>query len=242
MKLLLKSVLATGLILAAANPALAQTRPAPTPLGPMVPGIAVASMEAAVGNSDAYRAAAQQRPATYKAVYDQAQARAAQLDAELKPMIDRFNADRAARKPDTVLQPQFNAIQAKQEAAKDEIQGIMMPVALSEAYVVEQIEAKLDEAVRAAMTKGRYSLLLQPQAVVLGPGYDITPAVVAELNRVIPTAQLVPPQGWVPRQVREQQAAQAGAAGTPAPAAPAAPPVGAPVPPRPAAGPQPDGR
>lgn len=236
MKLLMKSVLATGLILAAAQPSLAQTRPAVTPLGAMVPGIAVASMEAAVANSDAYRAAAQQRPVTYKAVYDQAQARAAQLDAELKPMIDRFNADRAARKPDAVLQPQYVAIQAKQEAAKEEIQQIMYPVALSEAFVVEQLEAKLDGAVRTAMTKGRYSLLLQPQAVVLGPGYDITPQVVAELNLLIPVAQLVPPAGWVPRQIREQQAAQAAAAGTPAPAA------GAPAAPRPAAGPAPDGR
>ncbi len=239
MKILLKSVLATGLILAAAQPALAQTRPAPAPpLGPLAQGVAVASMEGAVANSDAYRAAGQQRPVTYKAVYDAAQARAVQLDAELKGLIDRFNADRAAKKPDAVLQQQYGAIQAKQEAAKEEVQGMMMPVAMSEAYVVEQIEAKLDEAVRAAMTKGRYSLLLQPQAVVLGPGYDITPSVVAELNRLIPTAQLVPPQGWVPRQVREQQAAQA-AAGGPAPAAPAGT---APVAPRPAAGPQPEGR
>ena len=236
MKLLLKSVLATGLILAAAQPVLAQTRPAAAPLGPMSQGVAVASMESAVANSDAYRAAAQQRPATYKAVYDQAQARAAQIDAELKPMIDRFNADRAAKKPDAVLQAEYTAIQAKQEAAKEEIQGIMLPVALSEAFVVEQIEAKLDGAVHAAMTKGRYSLLLQPQAVVLGPGYDITPQVVAELNALIPTAQLVPPQGWVPRQVREQQAAAAGGA------APAAPTGTAPVAPRPAAGPAPEGR
>jgi Skp family chaperone for outer membrane proteins len=239
MKLLMKSVLATGLILAAANPALAQTRPAVAPIGALVPGIAVASMEGAVANSDAYRAAAQQRPATYKAVYDQAQARAVQLDADLKPLIDRFNADRAAKKPDAVLQPQYVAIQQRQEAAKEEIQQIMYPVALSEAFVVEQLEAKLDAAVRAAMTKGRYSLLLQPQAVVLGPGYDITPQVVAELNALIPTAQLVPPQGWVPRQVREQQAAQAAAAGGPAPVAPAGT---APAAPRPAAGPQPDGR
>ena len=239
MKLLLKSVLSTGLLLAAAQPVLAQTRPAAAPLGPMVPGVAVASMEAAIGGSNAYRAAAQQRPVDYKAVYDRAQARAAQLDAELKVMIDRFNADRAARKPDAVLQPQFAAIQQKQQAAKDELEQIMLPVSLSEAYVIEQIEAKLDAAVRAAMAKGRYSLLLQPQAVVLGPGYDITPAVVAELNTLIPTAQLNPPPGWLPRSVREQQAAQAAAAGTPAPAAA---PGAAPAAPRPAAGPQPEGR
>jgi hypothetical protein len=60
---------------------------------------------------------------------------------------------------------------------------------------------------------------------------------VAELNALIPTANIVPPQGWVPRQVREQQAAQQQAQQAqqqPAAAAPAQAP-------RPA-GPQTDGR
>lgn len=243
MKTLLKPAsLALGLILAAlsAPVVLAQAAPAaPAPLGPLVPGLGVANLEAVVANSDAYRAAGQQRPVTYKAVYDSAQARALVLDGELKVLADRFTADRAAKKPEAMLQQQYVVIQAKQEAAKEEIQRMTMPIALSEAYVVEQIEAKLDTAVRNAMTKRRVSLLVSPQAVILGPGYDITPAIVAEINLLIPTAQLVPPAGWEPRQVREARAAQGG--GQPAaPARPAAP--GAAPAPRPAAGPQPEGR
>ncbi|MGQ3228737.1 MAG: OmpH family outer membrane protein, partial [Blastomonas fulva] len=51
--------------------------------------------------------------------------------------------------------------------------------------------------------------------------YDLTKDITAELNAAIPTAQLVPPQGWLPRAQREQQARQAAASG--AAAAPAAP-------------------
>lgn len=244
MKTLLKSAAALGLVLAAvaAPTAMAQTAPAATPTtGPLVPGLAIANFDAAVANTDAFRAAGQQRPTTYKPVYDQTQARARAIEAELKPLVDRFNADRTAKKPDTVLQPQYQAIQARQEAAKEEIQRMMLPIALSEAYVVEQIEDRLDQAVRNAMTKRKISLVLNPQVVMAAQnGYDLTPAVTAELNLLIPTAQLVPPQGWEPRQIREaraQQAAQAGGAPAPAPAAGAAP-----VAPRPAAGPQPEGR
>lgn len=244
MKTLLKSAAALGLVLAAvaAPAAMAQTAPAAaTPAtGPLVPGLAIANFDAAVANTDAFRAAAQQRPTTYKPVYDQTQVRARAIEAELKPLVDRFNADRAAKKPDAVLQPQYQAIQARQEAAKEEIQRMMLPIALSEAYVVEQIENRLDQAVRNAMTKRKISLVLNPQVVMAAQnGYDLTPTVTAELNLLIPTAQLVPPAGWEPRQIREaraQQAAQAG--GAPAPAAAGS----APVAPRPVAGPQPEGR
>jgi hypothetical protein len=62
--------------------------------------------------------------------------------------------------------------------------------------------------------------------------YDLTDEIVAELNALLPTAQLVPPQGWEPREIREARAQQAAQqAGNRPAAAPAAP-----------AGPQPEGR
>lgn len=215
--------------------------------GPVaVQGIAVASLDAAIANSDAFRVAEQQRPVTYKPNFDGANARGKALEAQLKPLVDKFEADRKAAKPNVpALQQQAKVLQDLQERGKQEIQQQLMPVALSEAYVAEQIEAKLDQAVQQAMTKAKVSLLLQPNAVIArSVSYDLTDEIVAELNVLIPSAQLVPPTGWEPRQVREaraQQAAQAAAAqGGAAPAAPAA---GAPAP-RPAtpAGPQPEGR
>lgn len=230
-----KALCGTALALALVSPAMAQkadkNAPAAPGAGPVVAGIGVANLNAAVAASNAYQVAGQQRQTTYKATYDAAQARATQIEAELKGLVDKFNADKAAKKPDAILQQSYVAVQQRQERGKEEIRQILMPVMLSEAYVEEQITDKLDQAVQAAMTKRGVSILLQPETVIArANGYEMTPAIIAELNALIPSANLVPPQGWVPRQVREQQAAQQQA--QPAAAAPAA---------RPAA-PQTDGR
>lgn len=231
-----KALCGTALALALVSPAMAQkadkNAPAAPGAGPVVAGIGVANLNAAVAASNAYQVAGQQRQTTYKATYDAAQTRATQIEAELKGLVDKFNADKAAKKPDAILQQSYVAVQQRQERGKEEIRQILMPVMLSEAYVEEQITDKLDQAVQAAMTKRGVSILLQPETVIArANGYEMTPAIIAELNALIPSANLVPPQGWVPRQVREQQAAQQQQA-QPAAAAPAA---------RPAA-PQTDGR
>ncbi len=207
-------------------------------------GIAVANIEAIVANSNAYRTAQQQRPITYKAQFDAAEARRQQISAQLQPMVEKFNKDRAAPGANqTLLQQQAQTIQQIQDSANQELQNMLAPVAMSEAYVEEQVTDKLNTAIQTAMTKNKVSLLLSPQAVVAaGGGLYLNQAILTELNAAIPAAQLVPPQGWEPRQVREakaQQAAQAAAQGA-VPAAPAAPATGT-APARPA-GPQPDGR
>lgn len=259
MKNIFKPVIGAGMFLAlAAQPALAKDKnkdaapaPAAAAAAPaannLIAGLGVASLGDAMAASDAFRAAQQQRPITYKAAYDAADARGRALEAQLKPLIDKFNADRKAPKPvPALLQQQAQTIQQLQEAGKQDIQKTLMPVALSEAYVQEQIEEKLDQAVQNAMTKRGITMLVQPQAVLArANGYDITGDVLRELNTLIPTAQLVPPAGWEPREIREERAARAAQAaaakGQPAPAAPA--PAGTPAAPRPApAGPQPDSR
>ena len=249
MKLIRNSALVAAVSLAAlaANPAFAEKKdknapaaaaaPAAAPASNVVQGVAVANLQAAIANTDAFRVAQQQRPVTYKPQIDQAQARGSALEAQIKPMIDRFNAARQGTMTpalQTQLQTQARAIQELQEKGKQEIQQILLPAALSEAFVNEQIEDKLDQAVQNAMSKNRVSLLLQPGAVIArANAYDLTDEIVTELNALLPTAQLVPPQGWEPREVREARAQQAAqqAGNRPAAAAPAAP-----------AGPQPEGR
>jgi hypothetical protein len=111
-------------------------------------------------------------------------------------------------------------IQGIQQSGQQEIQRILQPVAYSEAYVNEQIEAKLDDAVKAAMAKKKISLLLTPQAVVAAnnAAYNLNQDVLEAINASMPSATLTPPAGWEPREVREQRAQQQGQRG-PAPAA-----------------------
>ena len=209
MKTLFKSaLLATSLMIgtAAIQPAMAQSS------APVVQGLAVANLDAVIANSNAFRTAQQQRPVTYKAQIDQAERRRAELQAQIKPLVDKFNADSKAAKPNQQsLAQQAQTIQQIQQAGQQELQQILKPVAMSEAYVNEQLEEKVDQAVKNAMAKKKISLLLSPQAVlaVNAQAYNLNQDILDELNTLIPSAQLVPPQGWEPRQVREARAQQA---------------------------------
>ena len=221
MKIILKSALVAGLMLATAQPALAQAQAA---AGPLVPGIAVADLDGVVAASNAYRTAQTQRPTTYKAQLDQAEARRKAITAQLTPLVEKFNKDRAAPGANpAALQTQAQQVQQIQQSGEQELRTILQPVGYSEAYVQEQIAEKLDAAVKAAMTKKKISLLLSPQAVTAfnNNGYNLNQDIVNELNTLIPSATLVPPTGWEPREVREARAQQQGQ--RPAGAAPAAP-------------------
>lgn len=243
MKTLFKSALLAGIVLACA-PQMAFAKKAKdeataataTSGGIRVPGLGVADLDAVINNADANRSAQTQRPVTYKAQIDAYQARGQQIQAQLKPLVEKFQRDQAAPNPNQqALATQANTIQQIQENAQRELNEILKPVAYSEAYVTEQIEEKLDQAVKNAMTASKVTILIKPDAILATENsYNLSPAVLAELNKLIPNAQLVPPQGWEPRQLREaraqQQAAQQGQ--KPAAAAPAVQP----------AGPQADGR
>ena len=249
MKTLFKSALMAGLALtvAAQLPAAAQTaapRPAATraaaPAATGLPpqGIAVADLEGVLMSSDAVRAADTQRPITYKPQIDAYNARIQKLQTDLKPLVDRYNADSAASNPNQAsLKAQADQINKLQQDGQAETNEIIRPVLYSREYVKEQVEAKLAQAVRTAMTKNRVTILLAPGAALAAePAHYLNRQILAELNLLIPTAQLVPPQGWEPaelRQARAQQAAQQGQA--PAAGQPATPPAQP-------AGPQPDGR
>ena len=206
-----KSLLAAGVALAAVWPIVAAPAAAQ-----VVKGIGVVSLPAVVANSNAYKVAEQQRPVTYKPQLDQAEARRAAIAAQLQPLVTKFNTDRTANPNNPALQQQAAAIQQIQQSGQQELQQLVAPVSLSRAYVTEQIEEKLDAAVQNAAKKKNIQLILDPtQGAVLyaDAAYNITQDVLNELNTLLPSAQLVPPQGWVPREIREQQAAQAAGTG-----------------------------
>lgn len=227
MKNLIKPVLGLGFALAiAAQPAAAQTRAAAN-TGTVVPGLGVANLEAVVVNTSAFRTAEQQRPVTYKATIDQYQARARALQTQLTTLQQKLQKDAAAPNANqAALQQQLASAQRVEETGKNELQTLIRPVVYSREYVKEQIEEKMDAAVKAVMARRNVSLLLAPQSVILSTqsGYDLSQDIVTEINRVLPSATLSPPAGWEPREIREARAAQAAqgaapAAATPAPAA-----------------------
>ena len=201
MKTILKAL---ALLSAVATPALLSA-----PAEAQVAGIAIANVEQAVAESNAFRTAMTQIQTTYKAQIDSTRTRATALEAELKPLVDKFQADQKAATPNrAALQTQYEAIQTKRQTAQAELQKLQEPVLLAQAYVEEQISTKLDGALRSAMTKKKVSLVLAPQAAVsFQPAVDITKDVTAELNTTVPSVQITPPAGWRPGQQGQAAAA-----------------------------------
>lgn len=208
MKIRYASALLAGLALAAVTPTVAVAQ---ATNGTVAQGVAIANPSAVVAASSAYQTAEQQRPTTYKPQIDQANARKAQIEAQLKPLIDKLQADAKAASPNrAALQQQYEQIQQIEQAGQQEIQQILQPLSLSQQYVLEQIGDKLDAATQAAMDKKKITLVLDSQSVIkAGQVYNLNQDILAELNKLIPSAQLVPPAGWMPRAQREAQAQQA---------------------------------
>ncbi len=176
--------------------------------------IAVANYESAVVQSQAYQNAVNQMKTTYKADIDATNARATSLQTEIKPLVDAYNA--AVQQPGATqqtVQPQAQALQQKRQTGQRELAQLQRRVTLATAYVEEQVGKQLNTAIRAAMTAKKVDLVLQPQAVVAREPYvDITADIVAELNKLVPSAQIVPPAGWQPGQQNQQAQQQQPAA------------------------------
>ena len=164
-----------------------------------VEGIAVADIQGAVQKSAAFITAMAQMKTTYAPQIATFEARSKALQAEMTPMVTAFQAAQKANTPQATLQTQYTAIQTRQQAAQTELQRLSAPIARAQGYVEEQIGAKLDGAIKAAMVARKVNLVLSPQATIsYQPSVDITDAVVAELNRTVPTVSITPPAGWQP--------------------------------------------
>ena len=230
MKTLFKPAFLAGLALAAAGTLVSAPVSAQ-----VVKGIAVIDPSTVVNTSAAYKTAETQRPVTYKAYYDQAKARNDQINAQLKPMVDKFEADQKAANPNNAdLQKQAAAIQQIDQQGQRELQQILQPVAFSQAYVDEQIQGVLPKAIEQAATKKSISLILNRgtgAVVYRDQAYNINADVTAELDALLPMAQITPPPGWLPRELREQVAREQGTDpnAAAAPAAPAPATAGAPA-------------
>ncbi len=185
-KILLATVaMATAPIVfaAASAPASAQSKLA----------IAVVNVDAAIGSSAAAQTASQQMQVTYKTSIDSFNARQTALQAQIKAKQDALQAaaTAAGAKPTPVqqaaLQKQYDELQKSAQDAQNELNALRQPTELAKAYVIEQIGAKLEEALKNVMTKNKVDLLLKDEsALAYQPNVDLTSALVTEINTLVP--------------------------------------------------------
>src|SRR5690606_7817292 len=144
-------------------------------------------------------------------------------------LYTQFQTAQQAENPDQqALQQTAAQIQQIEANGQRELQQILAPVQLSQAYVEEQINDQLVTAIQNAARKQGVTMVISPDSVLYADNaYNMNQAVLDELNTLIPSAQLVPPDGWLPREIREQQQAEQQAAGAAQPQAeqPAAAPA-----------------
>ncbi len=194
--------------------------PAQAPIK-LIPGLATANVQEIVAASKAMINAQQERQVIYKNQYAMAEARRRQINAEIQPLMAKFNRDRQAGSvAQADLQGQARAIQNLQQAGVQELQTMLAPITLSETYVREQIGDVINRAITAAMAKRGVTFVVPPQnALAFNNGYNLNTAVVTELDAILPRASVAPPAGWRPKAERDAAAAQAAQLAKPGPGA-----------------------
>ena len=178
---------------------------------PMTSNVAIMDLEAAVTNSAAFQAGMAQIETTYKVQIAAVKVRQAALNTELTGLKTEFeNLQKNPATPRPTLEAKAAALQAKGQAAQEELQRLATPIQRPQAYVKEQVEAKLEQAAKNAMATKRVTIALRPEAAWLNnPVADITADVVTQLNALVPSASTTPPANWQPGQ-QGQQGAPAG--------------------------------
>lgn len=226
MKTLIKAVALSATAIAASTvataPAFAQSRTA----APAAPSVATANIDGAIQGTTAFTAAVTQIQTSYAPQIQNRATRAQALQTELQTLGATVQAEQA-RQPQnaTALQNAITAYRTRETAAQQELQQLSAPIELAVTYVREQITLKLQDAVNAVTTARRIDMLVNSDAVFWNnANADLTQAITAELNRLVPSVQAVPPAGYQPGMLLRAQA-QAAAPAVPAVPAPAAAPT-----------------
>lgn len=164
-----------------------------------VKGVAVVNEEKLLQGSTA-RAAAEQQIATQYAqdiqVFQQTQQ---SISAQLKPLIDQFDAERAKPQPNRQvlenLAVQINDLQQQGEAT---LTRIGQPIALARNYVGEQLSTRIRAAIATVAGRRQVTIVVSEGTTFFAsPSIDITNDVIAELNRDTSPIPVVPTPQWL---------------------------------------------
>jgi Skp family chaperone for outer membrane proteins len=210
-KLLLATAIAVPGVIAAAAPAAAQS-------------VAVLDPDAAIGNSNAWKTAAQTIQTTYATQIAQVQARQTALAAQNKTSAAPIDTNKDGQISQAELQAAqtsnpnaVRALQTQEQSAQAELQRLSLPFNRAKAYAIEQISSHENDAVSNVVKQRHVTVLLRPEAtLVADPSADVTGAVTAEIDRLITApVSVTPPANWQPGQQQAEPAA-APAVGKPA--------------------------
>ncbi len=163
-----------------------------------VAGIATADTVQAIVQAKAFSEAYKAIGTTYASYSQQIQAKSqeinglnAKLDTNGDKVLDQAEVDAAVRAKNPVLQ------QVDQKNL--EIQQLQAPIAKAQIFAIESIAKQYDAAQTAVIKAKKINIILAPDAFLYAPkAVDVTPAIVLELNKLVPAVGTTPPADWKP--------------------------------------------
>jgi Skp family chaperone for outer membrane proteins len=185
MKILLTSTAAIAAIFAFAAPAAAQKVPAAN--------VAVVDTTRVTTECTACRAASVALQGQVTALRTRQQQLTTSLQAEGAAIQTAVNALNG-KQPDATLTARIKAIQAKQDAANQELSRQQQQIQRNQQYVLQQIGAKLDPIIQQVMTQRGANIVIEASAALRSvPSLDVTNDVLTALNTALPSVSTTAP-------------------------------------------------
>lgn len=185
MKLFAKSLVAASL---------ATTAFAASPAAAQVSGIATASPEAVIVQSQARIAGYQQIEQTYAAQLAQLRTLRQEM-ATIQQTLDTNKDGQLSQQEASANQALVTQAQQKEQ----QLNQASQPIAMAQYYVIEQLIRDYNNAQQQVVQQKNIQLLLTPEAIQWGPdSVNVTDEIVAALNQRMPSVQVTPPAGWQP--------------------------------------------
>ena len=131
-----------------------------------------------------------------QAQVQQAQQRAQQLEASLKPESDQLQAAVTAlgtRQPDAALQQRITAFRTKQQQAATELANRERQIQSSQANVQQQIGTRVVAVAEQVRARRQASLVMSKSSTLASDNaIDVTTEVLTALNAALPSVSVTP--------------------------------------------------
>ena len=190
MKIFLTTTAAIAATLVIAAPAAAQRVPAAN--------IAVVDTNRVTTECTACRSASAALQAQVAALRARQQQLTTSLQGEGTAIQTAINALNG-KQPDATLTARIKAIQAKQEAANQELERQQAQIKRNQQYVLQQIGTRLEPLVTQVMQNRGANLVIEASATLkVAPAIDVTNDVLAALNAALPSVVTTAPAAAAP--------------------------------------------
>jgi outer membrane protein len=156
--------------------------------------IAVVDLQRVSSECTACKAASATLQGEVNALKTRQQTLATPLQAEGKSIQAAVDALPQGKEPDAALQARIKAFQAKQQQGAQELETRQQQIQRSQAYVGQQISAKLGPIYQQVMQRRGANVMLEQGATLASAGgLDVTNDVLAALNAALPSVSTTPP-------------------------------------------------